>query len=75
MIERQDVSKVGSWSLKLIVKKLTENDAHLIVCLIEPIFNQRVINQKLIYNINSFVLQELEILLGGWLAVELVRVD
>ena len=34
-------------------------DVHLIVCLIMTLFFQRVVNEKLIYNTNRFVLQEL----------------
>ena len=45
------------------IKVLQQVDVHLIV----PILFQRIVNEKLIYNTNRFVLQELGILLGGCL--------
>ena len=46
-------------------KVLQQVDVHLIVHLIVQLFFQRIVNEKLIYNTNRFVLQELWILLGG----------
>jgi hypothetical protein len=48
-------------------KVLQQVDVHLIV----PLFFQRIVNEKLIYNTNRFVLQELVILLGRCLTVKL----
>ena len=48
-------------------KVLQQVDVHLIV----PLFFQRIVNEKLIYNTNRFVLQELAILLGRCLTVKL----
>ena len=39
-------------------KVLQQVDVHLIVHLIVPLFFQRIVNEKLIYNTNRFVLQE-----------------
>ena len=52
-------------------KVLQQVDVHLIVHLIVPLFFQRIVNEKLIYNTNRFVLQELVILLGRCLTVKL----
>ena len=49
-------------------KVLQQVDVHLVVHLIVPLFYQRVVNEKLIYNTNRFVLQYLGIyleILGG----------
>ena len=51
-------------------KVLQQVDVHLIVHLIVPLIFQRIVNEKLIYNTNRFVLQELWILLGGCLTVK-----
>ena len=48
-------------------KVLQQVDVHLIV----PLFFQRIVNEKLIYNTNRFVLQELVILLGRCRTVKL----
>ena len=48
-------------------KVLQKVDVHLIV----PLFFQIIVNEKLIYNTNRFVLQELVILLGRCLTVKL----
>ena len=72
IVNRRNRIRISTFQRRLCVnwfKVLQLLDVHLIVCLIMPLFFQRVINEKLIYNTNRFVLQELWILLVGgvWL--------
>jgi len=62
IVNRRNRIRISTFQRRLCVnwfKVLQQLDVHLIVCLIMPLFFQRVVNEKLIYNTNQFVLQEL----------------
>ena len=62
IVNRRNRIRISTFQRRLCVnwfKVLQQLDVHLIVCLIMPLFFQRVVNEKLIYNTNQFVLQDL----------------